>query len=61
MRQLEGRTELVLYQRRAAALQPLPLQPAGVPPRVQLRADGRQLAVEVSRNGLRQIDLIDWP
>ncbi len=61
VRQLEGRTELVLYRRSAAALQPLPLQPAGVPLRVQLRADGRQLAVEVSRNGLSQIDLIDWP
>lgn len=61
VRQLGGRTELVLYRRSQGLLQPLPLEPAGVPRRVQLRADGRQLAVEVSRNGLRQIDLIDWP
>ncbi len=61
VRQLEGRTEVVLYRRSTAALQPLPLQPTGVAQRLQLRADGRQLAVEVNRNGLSQIDLIDWP
>jgi hypothetical protein len=61
VRQRAGRTELVLYRRSLGLLQPLPIEPAGVPQRVQLRADGRQLAVEVSRNGLWQIDLLSLP
>jgi hypothetical protein len=61
VRQLDGRTELVLYQRSLGTLRRLPINPAGVPRRVQLRADGRQLAVEVSRDGLWQIDLLDLP
>lgn len=61
VRQLEGRTELVLYRRNLMALQPVPLQPAGVPRRVSLRADGRELAVEVSRQGQWQVDLIAVP
>jgi hypothetical protein len=61
VRQLGNRTELVLYRRSQGLLQPLPVEPAGVPRRVQLRADGRQLAVEVSRNGLWQVDLLSLP
>ncbi|MDM7953918.1 MAG: hypothetical protein QUV07_11995 [Cyanobium sp. CZS 25K] len=61
VRQLEGRTELVLYRRSLMALQPVPLQPPGVPRRVALRADGRELAVEVSRQGQWQVDLIAVP
>lgn len=61
VRQLDGRTELVLYQRSQGSLRLLPINPVGVPRRVQLRADGRQLAVEVSRAGLWQIDLLDLP
>jgi Tol biopolymer transport system component len=61
VRQLEGRTELVLYRRSQASVRRLPVTPAGVPRRVQLRADGRQLAVEVSRDGLWQIDVIALP
>jgi hypothetical protein len=61
VRQLEGRTELVLYRRRALAVERIPMQPAGVPRRVSLRADGRELAVEVSRNGLWQVDLVRLP
>jgi hypothetical protein len=61
VRQLGGRTELLLYRRSQGLLQPLPIEPAGVPRRVQLRADGRQLAVEVSRNGLWQVDLLSLP
>ena len=61
VRQLEGRTELVLYRRSVASLQLLRIQPEGVPRRVQLRADGRLLAVEVSRQGLWQIDLFQLP
>lgn len=61
VRQLGGRTELLLYRRSQGVLQALPIEPAGVPRRVQLRADGRQLAVEVSRNGLWQLDLVSLP
>ena len=61
VRQREGRTELVLYRRSLMSLQPIPMEPAAVPHRVQLRADGRQLAVEVSRDGLWQIDLVELP
>lgn len=61
VRQLEGRTELVLYRRSLASLQVIPMVPAGVPNQVSLRADGRELAVQVSRNGLWQVDLIRLP
>lgn len=61
VRQLEGRTELVLYRRSLASVQLIPMVPAGVPRQVSLRADGRELAVQVSRNGLWQVDLIQLP
>jgi hypothetical protein len=61
VRQLEGRTELVVYRRSLMGVERIPMQPAGVPRRVSLRADGRELAVEVSRDGLWQIDLITLP
>lgn len=61
VRQLEGRTELVLYRRSLASLQLLPMLPPGVPQQVSLRADGRELAVQVGRNGLWQVDLIPLP
>jgi len=61
VRQLEGRTELVLYRRGLMALEPVAMEPAGVPRRISLRADGRELAVEVSRGGVWQVDLIRVP
>lgn len=61
VRQLEGRTELVLYRRSLMSLEPIPMQPPGVPRKVSLRADGRELAVEVGRGGTWQIDLISLP
>ncbi|MEB3172714.1 MAG: hypothetical protein VKL97_02495 [Cyanobacteriota bacterium] len=61
VRQLEGRTELVLYRRSLMSLQPIPMGSGAIPTAVQLRADGRQLAVQVSRSGQWQIDLIDLP
>ena len=61
VQQLDGHTELVLYRRDLMALEPIAMQPAGVPRRVSLRGDGHELAVEVSRGGLWQIDLIDIP
>ena len=61
VRQLEGRTELVLYRRSLQSLQPISMVPNGVPKAVQLQADGRQLAVQVSRNGIWQVDQIQIP
>jgi hypothetical protein len=61
VRQLEGRTELVLYRRSLASLQLLPMLPPGVPQQVSMRADGSELAVQVGRNGLWQVDLIPLP
>lgn len=61
VRQLDGRTELVLYRRSLQSLQPLPMEPPGVPRQVQLSANGRLLAVQVSRGGLWQVDLIELP
>ena len=61
IRQLEGRIELVLYRRSLQSLQLLPVVPAGVPRQVQIWPDGRELAVQVSRQGLWQIDLIQVP
>lgn len=61
VRHLEGRTELVLYRRNLQSLQPIPISPAGVPLAAALRADGRELAVQVSRNGLWQVDLVQIP
>ena len=61
VRQLEGRTELLLYRRRLMSSQLIAINPPGVPRRVMLRADGRELAVEVSRDGQWQVDLIEIP
>lgn len=61
IRQRDGRTELALYRRSRESLQPLQLDPPGVPRQVQLGADGRMLAVQVSRGGLWQVDLIELP
>lgn len=61
VRHRQGRTEVVVYRRNLASLELIPLQPDGVPRRVALDPEGRTLAVEVSRNGLWQIDLITLP
>jgi len=61
VRQLDGHTELVLYRRELMGLETIAMQPSGVPRRVSLRGDGHELAVEVSRGGLWQVDLIQVP
>jgi len=61
VRHRQGRTEVVLYRRNLASLEPISLQPEGVPRRVALDPEGRELAVEVSRDGLWQLDLISLP
>jgi len=61
VRQRQGRTELVLYRRAWASIELVPMQPEGVPRRVALDPQGQTLAVELSRNGLWQVDLIPLP
>ena len=61
VRQRQGRTELVVYRRDLMSVEPIPMAPAGVPRTVSLRADGRELAVQVSRGGGWQVDLIRIP
>jgi hypothetical protein len=61
VRQRDDRSELVLYRRSLQLSQLVPIEPAGVPSRVSISADGRVLAVEVSRSGLWQVDLLELP
>lgn len=61
VRQLGDRTELVLHRRSLMGTERIAMAPAGVPRRVALRADGREMAVEVSRDGRWQVDLIRIP
>jgi hypothetical protein len=61
VRQIGERTELVLYRRSLGTIERIPMRPPAVPRRVSLRADGRELAVEVSREGRPQVDLIRLP
>lgn len=61
VRQRDDRTELVLHRRSLMASERLPIEPAGVPRQISLSADGHLLAVEVSRGGLWQVDLLELP
>ena len=61
IRSRDGRTELMLYRRGVGILQRLPVEPAGVPREVSLDGSGRLLAVQVSRQGRWDVDLIRLP
>ena len=61
IRSRDGRTELMLYRRGVGSLQRLPVEPAGVPREVSLDGSGRLLAVQVSRQGRWDVDLIRLP
>ena len=61
VRQRDDRTELVLHRRSLMASETIPIEPAGIPRGINLSADGRLLAVEVSRGGLGQVDLLQRP
>ena len=61
IRSRDGRTELMLYRRGVGILQRLPVEPAGVPREVSLNGSGRLLAVQVSRQGRWDVDLIRLP
>ena len=57
--QLRGdQTELFLYRRGLGTLQRLEISPKGIPRRVSLDGSGRILAVQVSRDGRWDVDLI---
>lgn len=61
VRQRLDRTELVLYRRSLMSSVAISIEPPGVPRQLSLSADGRQLAVEVSRGGMWQVDLLELP
>ena len=61
IRSRDGRTELMLYRRGVGILQRLPVEPSGVPRGVSLDGSGRLLAVQVSRQGRWDVDLIRLP
>ena len=61
VRRRNGQTELNLYRRNVGLLQRLPLDPAGVPRDVSIDGSGRLLAVQVSRRGRWDVDLIRLP
>ena len=61
IRSRDGRTELMLYRRGVGMLQRIPVEPAGVPREVSLDGSGRLLAVQVSRQGRWDVDLIRLP
>ncbi len=61
VRQRGDLTELYMYRRGIGTLQKLDLSPKGVPRRVSIDGSGRILAVEVSREGRWDIDIIRIP
>ncbi len=58
VRQRADRTELLIYRRKLGTLQTLELNPKGVPRRVSLDSSGRVLAVQISRGGKWNIQVI---
>ena len=58
VRQREEKTELLIYRRKLGTLQRIELNPKGIPRRVSLDSSGRILAVQVSREGRWDIQVI---
>ena len=58
VRQRGDQTELLLYQRSLGTVQRLELSAKGIPRKVSLDGFGRLLAVQVSRDGRWDVDLI---
>ncbi len=58
VRQIDGRTELMLYKRDSQILRRIEINPKGVPYRVSLDGKGKLLAVQISRKGKWDIDVI---
>jgi len=58
IRQRADKTELLIYRRGLGTLQRIELSPKGIPRRVSLDSSGRVLAVQVSRDGRWDIEVI---
>ncbi|HGY5532367.1 MAG: hypothetical protein AB8A49_05850 [Prochlorococcus sp.] len=58
VRQRDDQTELLLYRRSLGSVQRLELSAKGIPRQVSLDGPGRILAVQVSRDGRWDVDLI---
>ncbi len=58
VRQREDKTELLIYRRRLGTLQRIELNPRGIPRRVSLDSSGKILAVQVSRGGRWDVEVI---
>ena len=58
IRQRADKTELLIYRRRPGTLQRVELSPKGIPRRVSLDGSGKILAVQVSRDGRWDIQVI---
>ena len=58
VRQRADKTELLIYRRKLGTLQRIELTPKGIPRRVSLDSTGRVLAVQVSRQGRWDIEVI---
>ena len=61
IRQRADKTELLIYRRRLGTLQRIELTPKGIPRRVSLDGSGKILAVQVSREGRWDVDVIQLP
>ena len=58
IRQRADQTELLLYRRNLGTLQRIDISPKGVPRRVSLDGSGKILAVQISRGGRWDVDII---
>ncbi len=58
VRQRADKTEWLIYRRRIGTLQQIELSPKGIPHRVSLDSSGRVLAVQVSREGKWNVEVI---
>ena len=58
IRQRSDKTELLLYRRKVGTMQQIELIPKGIPRRVSLDSSGRLLAVQVSRDGRWDVEVI---
>ena len=58
VRQRADKTELFIYRRNFGSLQRIELNPKGIPRRVSLDSSGRVLAVQISREGRWDVEII---
>ena len=58
VRQRDDQTELLIYRRKVGSIERLQIIPKGIPRSVSLSANGRRVAVQVSREGRWDVDLM---